>query len=131
MSATGKPGDALARAGRVRAVTHSGKKPQGQGDAGSRLDALLAMPGDRQATAQERAEAERLEAAEKRSAAVQPCAYVIRHGCRGKRCTEGHEQHVADVRLYLMALGLLPDQLTQRPPGGGYKTSHRPPREQG
>lgn len=127
MSTSGKGGDALTRAGHVRAVTHSGKKPQGQGDAGSRLDALLSMPAERTTTEQEKAEADAQEAAQKRSAALQACDYVTRHGCCGKRCAEGHEQHAEDVRLYLMALGLLPDRLTERVPGLGYKTSHRKP----
>jgi hypothetical protein len=125
VSTAGRKGDAVTQAGRLRAATAVRTPSPGDTDAGSRSDALLANPGSRGTTSAQKAEADRLSAAQERSAAVAVCGYVIRAGCGGAGCqSPAHREHAGRVREALRTLGLLDDldrplwtSLRQRPRG--------------
>jgi hypothetical protein len=85
------------------------------------------MPRRRVKTAADKAEQAALKAAEDRSAAGHVCDYAIRHGCRGVRedCGAAHGEHAEVIRLYLMALRLMPDPATQWMPTAGHTKAAR------
>jgi hypothetical protein len=119
VSTSGKGGDALTTAGRIRGH-ESGRAFHGLADG----EASLAMPKRRTRTQEERDDAARLEA-EMNAAGTREVAWLAarRHACKRRKRSDPpcrDSRHAGDVeagRDALMALGLVAD-----PAAGGRKT---------